>query len=70
MDVELEEQRRRGIEARGRLDGYQPRLGETFPLQGELDDRLALLAEVEADLARTDDGGADRHAAQPTAVGT
>ena len=37
-----------------RLAGYEPRLGETFPLQSELDDRLARLAEIEADLARTD----------------
>ena len=36
MDAELEEQRRRGIDAKARLAGYEPRLGETFPLQGEL----------------------------------
>ena len=57
MDAELEEQRRRGIEAKTRLAGYAPRLGETFPLQGELDDRLAQLSEIEADLASTE--GAD-----------
>ena len=51
MEAELDEQRRRGIEAKARLAGYQPRLGETFPLQGELDDRLAQLAGIEADLA-------------------
>jgi hypothetical protein len=54
MDAEREEQRRRGIEAKARLAGYQPRLGETFPLQGELDDRLAQLAGIEADLAQTE----------------
>ena len=54
MDAELEEQRRRGIDAKARLAGYAPRLGETFPLQGELDDRLAQLAEIEADLASTE----------------
>ena len=59
MDAELEEQRRRGIDAKARLAGYTPRLGETFPLQGELDDRLAQLAEIEADLASTEGTGAD-----------
>ncbi len=52
MDGELEEQRRRAIKARARLAGYAPRLGETFSLQGELDDRLGQLAEIEADLGR------------------
>jgi hypothetical protein len=37
-----------------RLAGYEPRLGETFHLQGELDEKLARLAEIEADLANTD----------------
>jgi hypothetical protein len=37
------------------LTGYEPRLGETFPLQGELDDRLAQLADIEADLARPEE---------------
>ena len=32
----------------------EPRLGETFPLQGELDDKLAQLADIEADLASTE----------------
>jgi N12 class adenine-specific DNA methylase len=54
MDTELEEQRRRVIEAKARLAGYEPRLGETFPLQGELDSKLAQLAEIEADLAGTE----------------
>ncbi len=35
----------------------EPRLGETFPLQGELDDKLAQLAEIEADLAGTEGVG-------------
>ena len=51
MDAELEEHHRRGIDAKVRLTGYAPHLGETFPLQGELDDRLAQLARIEADLA-------------------
>ena len=54
MEAERDEQRRRASEAATRLAGYEPRLGETFPLQGELDDRLARLAEIEADLARTE----------------
>jgi hypothetical protein len=54
MDAELEEQRRRGIEAQARLAGYTPRLGETFPLQGELEDKLGQLAEIESDLAQTE----------------
>jgi N12 class adenine-specific DNA methylase len=54
MDAELEEHRRRGLDAKVRLAGYAPRLGETFPLQSELDDRLAQLAGIEADLANTE----------------
>jgi N12 class adenine-specific DNA methylase/adenine-specific DNA methylase len=54
METEIEEQRRRVTDAKARLAGYAPRLGETFPLQGELDARLAQLAEIEADLARTE----------------
>ena len=54
MEAERDEQRRRASEAATRLAGYEPRLGEAFPLQGELDDRLTRLAEIEADLARTE----------------
>ncbi len=54
METELGEQRRRVSDAKARLTGYAPRLGETFPLQGELDAKLALLAEIEADLASTE----------------
>ena len=54
MESELEEHRRRLADARARLAGYEPRLGETFPLQGELDMKLAQLAEIEADLAATE----------------
>jgi hypothetical protein len=66
MDAELEEHRRRVAEAKTRLAGYEPRLGETFPLQGELDDRLAQLAEIEADLASTE--GVANRSAQPKAA--
>jgi hypothetical protein len=51
MDIDLLEQRRRANDAKTRLAGYEPRLGETFPLQGELDDKLAQLFGIEADLA-------------------
>src|SRR3984957_9848977 len=54
MDAELEEHHRRGTEATVRLAGYAPRLGETFPLQGELNDRLVQLSGIEADLANTE----------------
>ena len=68
MDAELEEQRRRGIEAKARLAGYAPRLGEMFPLQGELDDRLGQLAEIEADLARTERMTDETNPAMPEAA--
>ena len=54
FEAELEEERRRGVDAANRLAGYEPRLGETFVLQAELDDKLAQLAALEADLARTE----------------
>ncbi|HME21501.1 MAG TPA: helicase-related protein [Acetobacteraceae bacterium] len=53
MDDELEDNRRRLAGERLRLAGFEPRLGETFPFQGELDMKLAQLADIEADLART-----------------
>ena len=55
METDLEEHRRRVIDAKVRLAGYEPRLGETFPFQGELDDRLAQLAAIEDDLARPEE---------------
>jgi hypothetical protein len=54
MEGDLEEHRRRGADATARLAGYEPRLGEVFPLQGELDAKLAQLADIEADLAATE----------------
>jgi hypothetical protein len=54
MDAEIEEHRRRVIDAKARLAGYEPRLGEAFPLQGELAGKLAQLADIEVDLASTE----------------
>jgi hypothetical protein len=68
MDAELEEQRRRVLDAKARLAGYQPRLGETFPLQGELDDRLAQLFDIEAELASTQGAAGDNHPTPPAAI--
>ena len=48
LEIELEEQRRRRADATARLADYEPRLGESFPLQGELDQKRARRAELEA----------------------
>jgi N12 class adenine-specific DNA methylase len=53
FEADIEEQTRRGADATQRLAGYEPRLGEVFPLQGELVEKLARMAELEADLAKT-----------------
>jgi hypothetical protein len=68
MDVEIEENRRRVIDAKARLAGYEPRLGEAFPLQGELDGKLFQLADIEADLAATEGMVFEIHPAQPRAA--
>jgi hypothetical protein len=68
MDTELEEQRRRAVDAKARLAGYEPRLGETFALQGELDAKLAQLAESEADLPGTEDTVNENRPAPPKAA--
>ena len=65
METELEEHRRRVTDAKTRLAGYEPRLGETFPLQGELDGKLFQLADIEADLAGTEGVVFEIHPAQP-----
>jgi N12 class adenine-specific DNA methylase len=44
MEAEIDEQRRRVTNAKARLAGFEPRLGETFHLQGELDAKLEQLA--------------------------
>ena len=68
IEAELEEHRRRGTDAKVRLAGYAPRLGEVFPLQTELDDKLAQLAEIEADLASADGVIDTHHASRPRAA--
>ena len=59
FEAEREEQTRREQDARGRLAGYDARLGEPFPLQGELDDKLARMARLEADLAGKGSGSSE-----------
>jgi hypothetical protein len=66
MDTELGEQRHRVIDAKTRLAGYELRLGEAFSLQGELDGKLAQLAEIEADLASTEGVVSDDRSAVPS----
>ena len=68
MDIELDDQRRRVVDAKARLAGYEPRLGEAFPLQGELDAKLVLLAEIAADLASTEGIGKETPAASRKAI--
>lgn len=51
FEAELAEERRALAEAQARLAGYEPRLGEAFPLQAELDEKRAALGAVEAELA-------------------
>jgi hypothetical protein len=54
FEADIEEQTRRAADAAQRRAGYEPRLGEVFPLQAELDERLARMAELEAELAKTE----------------
>ena len=53
MPQNLQEQERRAEEAARRMAAFQDRLGLAFPLQTELDDKLAQLKVLEADLAAT-----------------
>ena len=59
FEAEREEQTRREQDAHARLAGYEARLGEPFPLQDELDDKLAHMVELEADLAGKSSGSSD-----------
>ena len=54
FEADLEDQHRQAADAARRLAGYEPRLGEVFPLQGELDEKLACMEALEADLAATE----------------
>ena len=56
FEADLEVQARRRDGAIARLAGYEPRLGEPFPLQEELDFKLQQMAELEADLAGKETG--------------
>lgn len=56
FEAEREEQTRREQDARARLAGYEARLGEPFLLQDELDDKIARMAQLEADLAGKSSG--------------
>ena len=62
FEAERDEQIRREHDASARLAGYEVRLGEPFPLQGELDDKLAKTAQLEADLAGKNSGSANPQA--------
>jgi len=55
--------RHRLPDAQRRMVSYQPRLGEGFALEAELELKLRELAEIEKDLAATDEAEDDRQAA-------
>jgi hypothetical protein len=59
FEAEREEHTRREQDASARLEGYEARLGEPFPWQSELDDKLARMAQLEAELAGKSGGTAD-----------
>ena len=59
FESEREEHTRREQDASARLTGYEARLGEPFPWQSELDDKLARMAQLEADLAGKNSGSAN-----------
>jgi hypothetical protein len=53
FEYDLQDQERRADDANTRRIGYEERAGRVFPLQMELDARLAALAALNADLAQT-----------------
>jgi N12 class adenine-specific DNA methylase/adenine-specific DNA methylase len=55
FESERQDYRRRLIEAEKRLAAYQPRLGEAFAFEGELELKRAELAEIETSLAASSD---------------
>ena len=68
LEDDLVLQGRIRADAAARLAGYQPRLGQGFPLEGELDEKLARLAALEAELASTANTPASDAAASPQTV--
>ncbi|PWI49873.1 lactate dehydrogenase [Rhizobium phaseoli] len=56
FEHERESHRHRLAEARRRLGSYTPRLGESFSFEADLALKCDLLAEIEKDLAATDEG--------------
>lgn len=65
FEADLHEQERRAREATQRLEGYEQRLGQPFPLQAELDAKLAQLTALEADLAQTGKSDAEASSKHP-----
>ena len=59
---------RRSIRRALRQSIGEPPLGEAFPLQCELDGKLAQLAEIEADVASTEGVVTENGSAQPRAI--
>jgi hypothetical protein len=59
FDSERDNYRHRLADAHRRLASYQPRLGEDFALEAELELKLLELAEIEKDLAATEDAESD-----------
>jgi hypothetical protein len=53
FEFDQQEQERRAQEAASRRAGYEERAGQPFPLQAELDAKLAALSALDADLAQT-----------------
>ena len=53
FEVELAEERRTIAEVSAWLPGFKARLGDAFPHQAELDEKLAEMAELEASLKAT-----------------
>jgi hypothetical protein len=67
FDVELAEERRTVAEVSKWLPGFKARLGDAFPHEGELEEKRAEMAELEASLAATHDGATPAEAAEVAA---
>lgn len=68
FEDDLTHQTRRQKDAIARLAGYEPRLGQRFTFQEELDDKLRDLAELQSSLANTAATEDDDAALDPGAV--